>query len=215
MADQADDHSEAGADAEAGSRAVGAARAAVGSRRGKALVALIAVLGMVVLALAVLSIPLFVDPDVDEPRAVDAVVVLAGGGNREDPAVSLVEQGYADVVVFSDPGRGTLQFTANQYCNSSNALRVPEGVEQICFDPDPGTTQGEVRAIAVMAEERGWTSVMMVASTDQVSRARRLLERCWDGEILMIGVDHDQPVPVRIAYEWGATLKSYTVSRGC
>lgn len=170
---------------------------------------------VVVVGLAVASIPLFVDPDVDEPRAVDAVVVLAGGGNREDPAVSLVEQGYADVVMFSDPGRADLQFTANQYCNSRNALRVPEGVEQICFDPDPGTTQGEVRAIAAMAAERGWTSVMMVASTDQVSRARRLLERCWDGEIVMVGVDHDQPVPLRIAYEWGATLKSYTISRGC
>ncbi|MDH3704437.1 MAG: YdcF family protein [Acidimicrobiia bacterium] len=212
MADQADDHSEAGAEAEAGSRAAGTARAALGSRWGKALLAALAV---VVLGMAVASVPLFVNPDVDEPRAVDAVVVLAGGGNREDPAVSLVERGYADVVVFSDPGRGSLPFTANQYCNSRNALRVPEGVEQICFDPDPGTTQGEVRAIAALAEERDWTGVMMVASTDQVTRARRLLERCWDGDIVMIGVDHDQSLPIRIAYEWGATLKSYTVNRGC
>ncbi|MDH3707821.1 MAG: YdcF family protein [Acidimicrobiia bacterium] len=172
-------------------------------------------LAVVVVVLLVASFPLFVDPDVDEPRPVDAVVVLAGGGNREDPAVSLVEQGYADVVVFSDPGRATLDFTANQYCNSRNALRVPEGVEQICFDPDPGTTQGEVRAIADLARERGWSSVIVVASTDQVSRARRLLERCWDGEIVMVGVDNDQPVPVRVAYEWGATIKSYTVNRGC
>jgi len=187
-------------------------RVGLSSRGGKAL---LVGLTLVVVVLVVASFPLYIDPDVDEPRAVDAVAVLAGGGNREDPGVSLVEQGFADVIVFSDPGRGSLQFTANQYCNSRNALRVPRHVEQICFDPSPGTTQGEVRQLAELATERNWTSLMVVASTDQVTRARRLLKRCWDGEIVMIGVDHDQAMPIRVGYEWGAALKSYTISRGC
>ncbi len=170
---------------------------------------------LVVAALVLGAFPLFINPAVDTPEAVDAIVVLQGGGERYDPGVALLEQGYADVIWFSDPGRSTDPFTANQYCNSKNALRIPDGTTQICHDPDPNTTQGEVRAIADAARANGWERIIMIASTDQVSRARMLLERCWDGEILMVNVDHDQRAAIRAVYEWGATIKAHTLKRGC
>ena len=51
-------------------------------------------------------------------------------------------------------------------------------------------------------------------STDQVTRARMLFERCWDGEMAFIGVDHQQPLPVRAVYEWAALTKAL-INTGC
>ena len=65
-----------------------------------------------------------------------------------------------------------------------------------------------------LAEDEGWESVVVVASTDQITRARRLIERCWGGEVQMIGPGHQQAWPLRAVYEWGAAIKA-TLVRGC
>jgi len=59
-----------------------------------------------VLTLIALTYRLFVWPQTDSPRRVDAVVVFAGGdGERQAEGARLVRDGVAPVLVISDGGR--------------------------------------------------------------------------------------------------------------
>ena len=182
------------------------------SRRKKVLLAALAA-GAV--CFTALTLKLFRYPHTGLPERADAVVMLAGGGNRVDKAVELgAERGLAPVVAFSAVYVAEQGVWAARPCNQSGKATMKD-TEALCFEPDPPTTRGEVREIARLAEEHGWKSVIVVASTDQVTRARMLLNRCWDGRSYFVGVPHSQPLIFRAAYEWGATLKALTVNRGC
>jgi uncharacterized SAM-binding protein YcdF (DUF218 family) len=158
---------------------------------------------------AVLSVRLFVVPPVPGPERVDAIVVLGGAGPRIRTALTLAEQGYADEIVFSTP--------AGEYFGRplGVCLNGVLGVRVTCVDPVPVTTQGEARIIGQLADERGWTSVMVVASDSQALRALVLTRRCFDGEVRMAHVTSDHPWWYEIPYEWGATIKAFTLKRGC
>ena len=98
-------------------------------------------------------------------------------------------------------------------CNS-RPERLAEEVALECLIPEPGTTRGEVREIARQAEARDWDEIVVVASTDQITRARILLARCWNGDARFTGPDHSDPWWVRVVYEAGATAKALTTT-GC
>ncbi len=165
-----------------------------------------------VLAFALLTNQWFLSPAVAaEPLEADAIIVLAGGGDRTGKGAELAEAGLAPVIVYADPGRDQGSVTANRYCNGRESLPV----EVICVDPQPAKTQGEARAATLLAEQRGWENLIVVASTDQITRARRLFDRCGDAELQMVDVAHTSSPLTRSVYEWGATLKSVTVKRGC
>jgi uncharacterized SAM-binding protein YcdF (DUF218 family) len=170
------------------------------------------VIAVVVGGWLVVSITLFGSPSTDEVRPVDAVFVLDGGGDRADRGVDLVRQGAAESVVFASARVVGYDLWAVPYCNDSK-VEIP--AEVTCFAPDPPTTQGEARALARLAEENDWDEILLVASTDQVWRARLLVERCWDGDLLVDAVDHEQPALWRMIYETGASLKALTVKREC
>lgn len=171
--------------------------------------------GAAVVLLGSLTLRLFRYPTTDQPGPVDAVVMLAGGGPRVDKAVELgVDLGLADTVVFASTWVPDQRVWAARPCNSSGRARMAD-TTAICFQPDPASTRGEVREIARMAKENDWTSIIVVASTDQITRARMLLNRCWDGEATFVGVSHDQPFVFRAAYEWGAITKALIVNRSC
>lgn len=154
----------------------------------------------------------FLSPTVaDKPVAADAIIVLAGGGDRTTKGAELAAAGLAPVVVYADPGRDSGSVTANRYCNGRESLPA----EVICVDPQPAKTQGEARAAMLLAEQRGWENLIVVASTDQVTRARRLFNRCGDATLQMVDVEHASSPVKRAVYEWGATLKSVTTKRGC
>ena len=85
----------------------------------------------------------------------------------------------------------------------------------ICFDPDPHTTRGEARFIAKMAKKYGWHSIIVVASTDQITRANMLVDRCWHGHVYMVDVASKRPVLFNLAYETGAIFKALLWRRGC
>jgi len=170
---------------------------------------------MAAVGFTTLTLKLFRYPSTGVPPKADAVVMLAGGGARVDKAVELgVDLELAPIVVFSAIYVADQNVWAARPCNESGKV-VMKDTEALCFEPDPATTRGEIRAIAQLAEERGWQSLIVVASTDQVTRARMLLGRCWDGEAHFVGVTHSQPFLWRAAYEWGATLKALTIKRGC
>jgi uncharacterized SAM-binding protein YcdF (DUF218 family) len=166
---------------------------------------------VVVIVFGWLTIALFASPDVDDPGQADAIVLLAGGGLRVPKAIELAEQGVADTVVMASEWRPPVW--SKSACNTARNP-FPREVRILCFDPDPSTTRGEARFIADLAEDQGWSRLVVVASTDQVTRARMLLERCWDGDLAFVGVNHSQPFPVRAVYEWAALAKAW-VNRGC
>ena len=66
-----------------------------------------------------------------------------------------------------------------------------------------------------MAREHAWQQILVVASEDQLSRARLLFGRCWSGRAWFVGGVHHPHGPIRVIYEWGAIIKAVTFKRGC
>lgn len=179
-------------------------------RRTQVLVALVAVVAMT----TSLALRLWVFPQVDEPGTADAVIVLGGGGARERFGLDLIADRVAPTLVFFTPFVADVGYYGVRSCNG-RPDQLADDIELECFIPDPRTTRGEVRRISQLAEERGWEEIVVVASTDQITRARMLLARCWDGgEARFTGPDHDDPWWARVAYEAGATVKALLTS-GC
>ena len=98
------------------------------------------VLAVLVIAFVVLTVVLFVKPELNAPEHADAVVVL-GGPNNNVPheGVRLVEQGYAPTVAFS--------LAPGVPCVSAAVEQVDPTAKTICFYAEPQTTQGEARSI--------------------------------------------------------------------
>jgi uncharacterized SAM-binding protein YcdF (DUF218 family) len=175
---------------------------------------LFSTLAALIVLVGVLTERWFVHPRTDDPGTADAIFVLGGGGNRVDFALDLVRDGVAAEVVFASPFVASEGVWAAAPCNAARPRDVPDTATFTCYEPDPGTTRGEARLLRDLAVDRGWKSVVVVASTDQITRARRLVARCWDGDVRVTGPDHDDPWLVRALYEWGAGIKA-TFLRGC
>lgn len=157
----------------------------------------------------------FLSPAVDNPTSADAIVVLGGEGDRTSAARALVADGVTDEVWISSVWIPEAEVWTDAACRPLGKWSWPiAGANVECFSPIGGDTRSEARAIAQLAEEHRWETVVVVATTDQVTRARRLIERCYDGEILMVDTSHPDPLLLRIIYEWGAGLET-TIRRGC
>jgi hypothetical protein len=174
-------------------------------RRRRAIV--IGTVAAVFVAFCALTARLFIFPVSGMPARVDAIVMMAGPGDRYSTALRLAEQHRAPVLVIS---RGS-DLVGNGPCAPPIA-----GVREICFDPSPDTTQGEAEYAARLARQYHWRSIALVTITPQDSRARLRLERCFSGHVYVM------PAPIRaalwpyeLAYEWAATAKALTINRGC
>lgn len=165
----------------------------------------------VVLGFVGLSLRLFVWPPVSIPAHVDAVVALAGGsGRRAATAEALHRAGFASTLLISSPPGSTEARRCRQL--------VEEGVAASCFAPRPSRTVGEARRIAQLAEENGWESLMVVTSTTHMTRARLLIEQCYEGQVRMIdaGAAHRGVREVMaVVEEWLALLGALTFDRAC
>ena len=133
-------------------------------------------LGLVVVAFVTASSLLFVWPATDQPQHVDAILSLNGGNEpaRESLAISLAEQGYARVLLFSQ--------------GNSHTTPCPEvpTISVVCFAAEPGRTAGEVKFAARYARRHGWHSLMIVPGRAQVTRARLLMNRCFSGHVAVV-----------------------------
>jgi hypothetical protein len=157
----------------------------------------------VLAALALVDLRLFVVPAVDAPHRADAIVVFSGPGDRITRAWELADQGLAGYVVVS--------IADTRAC-------VPERptVVQLCFTPDPATTQGEARAVAELAREHGWDDLIIVSGTTQVTRIRLRQGRCFDGDVQVVAVrEPPWPFVYRWVYEHGALIKALVLQRSC
>jgi hypothetical protein len=157
-------------------------------------------------AFVVASSVVFVWPDASKPQRVNAILSLNGVDEaaREQRAISLAEDGYAPVLLFS---QGAYRTTP---CPT-----VPK-VTVVCFEPDPARTVGEVEFAANYARSRGWTSLMVVPGRAQTFRARLLMERCFSGRVVVVaGPAQLSRLPLEVIYEWGALGKALFVDRHC
>jgi hypothetical protein len=179
-------------------------------RRRRRRIVVVATIAAVFLAFCGLTARLFIFPASGMPARVDAIVMMAGPGNRYSTALNLAYQHRARVLVIS---------TVNDHGPGGPigpcGPPVP-GVRVICFNPSPDTTQGEAEYAARLARQYHWHSIALVTITPQDSRARLRMERCFGGHVYVM------PAPIRLrlwpyelAYEWGATIKALTVSRSC
>jgi hypothetical protein len=137
---------------------------------------------------------------------VDAIVMLAGPGDRLPAALALARAGRAPVLVVS---RGWMGY------GGPCPPPVP-GVRTICFDADPGDTRGEAEYVGALARRDGWHSLLIVAIRPQAVRARLIFGRCFSGQVYV----STAPLPAgswpyQIAYGWGALLKAALVDRSC
>jgi hypothetical protein len=131
----------------------------------------------VLLIAAVISgLPVYVRPQIDRLRHADAILVLGGlGYDRYTFGIGLGEQGWAPTVVVSiDRWRTRICATPHPHFN----LR--------CFIPDPPTTKGEAQELHRLAAKYGWHTVIVVTFRPHISRARFILEQCFDGNLIMV-----------------------------
>jgi hypothetical protein len=159
-----------------------------------------------VVAFVLVTARLFVWPAQGMPPHVSAIVMLAGPGNRLPVALELAREHRARVLVVSQGQHGY-----GGPCPPSTP-----GVKLVCFDPDPGDTRGEAEFIGRLARQDRWSSVVLVTSRAQDTRARIIMGRCYSGSIYV--VTGSLPLgswPYQIAYELAALVKALVVHRNC
>jgi uncharacterized SAM-binding protein YcdF (DUF218 family) len=167
----------------------------------------------VFLAFCGLTARLFIFPASGMPAHVDAIVMMAGPGDRFRTALRLASQHRAPVLVLSSGDRGPNG--SGQDPGRPCGLPIP-GVRTICFNPNPDTTQGEAEYAARLARQFHWHSVALVTITAQDSRARLRMERCFSGHVyVMTAPTPAKYWPYELAYEWAATIKALTANRSC
>jgi uncharacterized SAM-binding protein YcdF (DUF218 family) len=137
---------------------------------------LLVVLGILLAAWLAVAIALFVVHHDDPPARADAVVVLQGAKSRLPLGYRLVREGYAPLLLVS---RGSKLELEHRLCDGETDLEV------ICFAAT--STRGEARIVTRIAHERNLRSLDVVTSQFHVFRARRIFERCYDGELHMVG----------------------------
>lgn len=181
-------------------------RTLVGTARGRA-VALAAVLLVVYLP----GWWLFLGREDDPLRPADAVVVLAGSTERFPVAIRLIRSGVAPTLILSADTSG---FDPVREAICAYPEVVP--AEVACLQSVPFSTRGEARMVSRIAEERGWTRIVLVTSRFHLLRAERIFRRCTEVEIVARGA----PEPVvsllrAIPLEWAKWALAGTLRRNC
>lgn len=175
-------------------------------RRSATRIAIGAALALVLVVAA--GIPVYVLPTTDPvPAHADAVLVLGPPTRaRTELGRDLVEQGVADTLLIS-VWRSELDAAPGE--NDVVACDEP-GMRVLCFTAEPGTTQGEARALADYARSNDWSSVVVITQTPHITRARVLLERCFDGRLSMVSSGEPSTLGAWIyeyVYQTGAFAK--------
>lgn len=143
------------------------------------------------------------------PVRADAVVMLAGADDgRHRYARDLVDAGYADTLLVSNPS-GNDEPVARELC--SGDLRPDPPAEVVCFSPEPRTTWGEARAVARIAELRGWSRLVVVTNRPHALRAGTWMRGATglDVHVAPIGRVDLPRLPVHVVREVGGFVKGW------
>jgi uncharacterized SAM-binding protein YcdF (DUF218 family) len=132
------------------------------------------------LAAAACALPVYMRPQLDELRPADAILVLGGvGKERYKYGLTLAAEGWAPTVVMSIP-------VYPRDPNESGPCRAAATrAKVLCFAPNPPTTKGEAQELHRLADRYGWRNVIVVTFRPHISRARYILEKCFDGNLIM------------------------------
>ena len=130
---------------------------------------------------AAAGLPVYVTPQIDQLRHADAILVLSGPFHRRYSfGMDLARHGWAPNLVISNPS-GAADRKLTDYCAAPHP-----GFAVHCIVPDPVTTKGEARQLRRLASEYGWDTVIVVTFRPHISRARFILEQCFDGDLVMV-----------------------------
>jgi hypothetical protein len=177
--------------------------ATVQRRRGRQVVALTAVAGLVACGIA-----FGMWPRNDRPRDPDAVVVLGGASyERVDLGVELRER-FDAVLVLS---ASAIAF------GEARGIRCGDGV--VCIHPQPRNTAGEAREVAALAAENNWDEIAVATTRFHTTRARVLFRQCLGDRVTVIGAPPLPGGPNRGFHnylrETIGTAAAMTFSRAC
>jgi uncharacterized SAM-binding protein YcdF (DUF218 family) len=136
--------------------------------------------GLLVVAWVFGAIALFGIHHDGPPVHADAVVVLEGSSTRLPLGVKLVNEGYAPLLIVS---RGDSKKLEQKVCDHTDHLSV----RVICFAAKPASTRGEAEEIGRLAGQLNLKRIDVVTSQFHVFRARMLIQRCYHGELHMVG----------------------------
>ena len=166
---------------------------------------------LLLIAAVVGGLPVYVRPEVNPLRHADAILVLGGKGFSRYPfGIDLGMRGWAPKVVLSKPE------SDNEWL--AKACKTPlSGFELDCFVPDPPTTLGEGRELRRLAERYRWRSVIVVTFTPHISRARFILQRCFNGELIMVASPTHISLldwPIEYVYQTAGYVRA-TLQPGC
>jgi uncharacterized SAM-binding protein YcdF (DUF218 family) len=171
--------------------------------------AILATLAAFLLLLGVVTARLFIWPATGMPARVDAIAVLGGPQSQQrlDLALRLAGEGKARYVLVSE---GWINPTPG-LCEARHATFTV-----ICWNPVPGTTQGEAEFIGQIARQHGWRSVVLVTTPDQAWRAQLRVSRCYPGQVysMTTPLPLDQ-WPYQLAYQWGSAARAELLQRSC
>jgi uncharacterized SAM-binding protein YcdF (DUF218 family) len=162
------------------------------------------------LAFCALTARLFIWPPVGMPPHVDAIVVLGGpqSPQRLDLGMRLAEQHRAPYLLVSE---GLWIDFPPSLCEARH-----NGFTVICWNPVPGTTQGEAEYVGQIARQQGWHSVVLVTTPDQVWRAQLRVNRCYQGQAYAMTVPLPwYQWPYQVVYQWGAAVRAELFQRAC
>lgn len=174
------------------------------SRPRRRLIRRLAILLCLLAAVVAAGVPAYVRPQVDPLRRADAVLILSGPHHGRYPfGVDLASQGWAPNLVISNPG-GADNTGLTEFC-----ARPRPRITVHCFVPDPPTTKGEGRQLRRLAERYGWHTVIVVTFQPHISRARFILQQCFDGDLVMVASPTDIS-PARWGFEYLYQTAGYT-----
>jgi uncharacterized SAM-binding protein YcdF (DUF218 family) len=161
---------------------------------------------VLVAVFAVATARLLVWPAQGMPPRVDAIIMLAGPGDRLSVATELAREHKAATLVVSQGWEG--------YGGPCPAAIT--GVKLICFDANPGNTRGEAEFASHLTKQYHWHSVVLVTTPAQDTRARIMMRRCYGGSIYVVTASLPwNDWPYQIAYGWGALFKAVALQRAC
>ncbi|MBY6678757.1 MULTISPECIES: YdcF family protein [unclassified Rhodococcus (in: high G+C Gram-positive bacteria)] len=119
----------------------------------------------------------------DPVTSVDAIIVLGGEHDgREEYGLDLARSGVADTVVLSDPYNSRDRRMAAWCASGTATLTV------LCPAPVPSTTRGEAIFTQRLAQQYGWSHVMVISWRYHLPRARYIFGQCFSGEVTMRAV---------------------------
>lgn len=153
----------------------------------------------------------FIWPTTSDPHQADAVIILSGDhGERLPQALRLMNLGVAPTLVFD----GTLdRAMENDLCRGGS---VP--YEVLCLRPQPDSTRYEARAAARLAKSRQWRTLVVVTSTQHITRSSFLFRRCFGGRLEMVAGRPALSAGERVrnvAHEWLGMAYALTIGHGC